>query len=1260
MWAGDTATLPFNWEGGSSSDFIALDGVSATGLGSDYAAANSPYLIKLDGTGDFIIIRTDSQPNVVSIGVKMIGGATTSTITVQESSNGSQYTDVQALSISGSQNSTLTLKTTNSFAATSRYIKLLFTKGSNVGVGPISITKATPAYTVSATSNNNDYGTVSVDGIVITASPKSGYRVKSGNEGYTVTSGTATVAHEGYSNTFTVTPSSDCTVQINFEAIPTYMVTFDEEGGSCDTSSLTESTGGAGVELPTATISAAGWAFVGWATSEISNTTTRPTLYAAGSTYYPTADITLHAVFALEDAINKYAMATSNSDIVDGAKVVITSLGTNKYTLANNNGTLTGISNFTPTDGVITCANTQAIWTLAISNGNVTIANGGKYLKRSSTTVSVDDNSYNWTINESALVDDRFLVKDASTNHYLEHDGSSWTVYNISTPTQNGTTNYYGLTIYVEKPNKYDSNPSALKTPTVAFGSTDPVTLYLDGTTTNTNTATVTGVSKTINYSSSNPSVATVTSAGVVTAVAIGTATITASVDAELGVSTAASDTYTVTVKSTTTLAGIKAITSTSTVVTFTADLTDAVVTYVKGNHAFIQDASGAIYASCGSSLTVGKKINGAVSGSVKAANQIDEITAIDLSEATVTDGVIPSAAVITAATLAANMADYEGKLVSIEDATVTASLTNGSASGGKISDDSKVTEINLYAPDSNIEVLKDAEGTFNGYITLYSGSSIRFNIFEQSQISLTKNAPTAQTLTFASDAIVLDELTSGFDSFTPQTVSGAVGTVTYAISGDAIYSGFSTSDGSFTLNGSCGTATITATAAAKEVTVEGVTTPYTAAEKSYTVTVRPRYFVVFSVNGIETTVRQSTYGATIAVPAPADVDDYTFRGWSTATVSSTNDEPEMEDLGSTLTPEDNDAKYYAVFAKQTVGDDELVTFYSNAGTTGTDATSGVSMGATTNGSNGNSAPGFNLNKTLTMSSINLSGCKSPTSLYFDYIPGKSGGTYTTFVVKQYNSSDTELSTTNVAGTDHTKYMKTDAISLDLSCVKIVITSSGYTSNCFIDNIEIKATRPSISYEDYRTSLPNVEVTIPSSKFLAFCYGQKLDFSDTDVKAYKATVDEGKVVLNKVDVVPANEGVILYCETPDTYTINVTDKSASDVTGNELVGVTTRTQVLWNPSTDVYNYILQSGAFYKANGGYLKANRAYLQTTYNVTTSAPELEIVFAEDEAAGIKTTKFTNDMNDTKAIYNISGQRVAQPTKGLYIINGKKVIVR
>ena len=140
----DYVTLPYSWAGGTKDALLAETGVTASGLGTDYAESNAPYRVKFDTTGDYIQFKTDSRPGVVTIGVKMLGGAATSTITVQESADGETFTDVQELTISGTQNDVLTLSTTTEFAENSRYVRLLFTKGSNVGVGPISIAAYAP------------------------------------------------------------------------------------------------------------------------------------------------------------------------------------------------------------------------------------------------------------------------------------------------------------------------------------------------------------------------------------------------------------------------------------------------------------------------------------------------------------------------------------------------------------------------------------------------------------------------------------------------------------------------------------------------------------------------------------------------------------------------------------------------------------------------------------------------------------------------------------------------------------------------------------------------------------------------------------------------------------------------------------------------------------------------------------------------------------------------------------------------------------
>ena len=90
-------------------------------------------------------------------------------------------------------------------------------------------------------------------------------------------------------------------IVVVYTVAPARTVSFNAYSGTSEESSLTEESGMSGVELPNATpsddCSSHGWAFLGWATSECSATTTTPTFYPAGSTYYPVSNTTLHAVY---------------------------------------------------------------------------------------------------------------------------------------------------------------------------------------------------------------------------------------------------------------------------------------------------------------------------------------------------------------------------------------------------------------------------------------------------------------------------------------------------------------------------------------------------------------------------------------------------------------------------------------------------------------------------------------------------------------------------------------------------------------------------------------------------------------------------------------------------------------------------------------------------------------------------------------------------------------------------------------------------
>lgn len=98
---------------------------------------------------------------------------------------------------------------------------------STIYVKSVSITTSSgTSYTITAQSNNTDYGTVSLSGTTITATPANGYRVSTTSPYTVFPEGSATVSQNG--NQFAVTPTDNTTVTINFEAIPTHSVTLPE------------------------------------------------------------------------------------------------------------------------------------------------------------------------------------------------------------------------------------------------------------------------------------------------------------------------------------------------------------------------------------------------------------------------------------------------------------------------------------------------------------------------------------------------------------------------------------------------------------------------------------------------------------------------------------------------------------------------------------------------------------------------------------------------------------------------------------------------------------------------------------------------------------------------------------------------------------------------------------------------------------------------------------------------------------------------
>ena len=157
------ATLPFSITGsGGSAAYSSTTGLSAYGLGSDYSSGtHGVYITRLDDTGDYVQLFCNAAALSVSFAVKMIGGATSSSMKLTGSADGVTYNDIETFAVTGLQNDIKNFTSSVAINDTYRYFRLTFTKGANVGLGPFSVgSAAAPSITAS------DISDVSVVGVV--------------------------------------------------------------------------------------------------------------------------------------------------------------------------------------------------------------------------------------------------------------------------------------------------------------------------------------------------------------------------------------------------------------------------------------------------------------------------------------------------------------------------------------------------------------------------------------------------------------------------------------------------------------------------------------------------------------------------------------------------------------------------------------------------------------------------------------------------------------------------------------------------------------------------------------------------------------------------------------------------------------------------------------------------------------------------------------------------------------------------------------
>jgi len=320
-----------------------------------------------------------------------------------------------------------------------------------------------------------------------------------------------------------------------------YTVTLNAGTGSCSTTTFTQTSFMQTLTLPACTSPNDEWTFIGWSTKEIDESTTKPTqLYAQGSTYLPTADATLYAVYKQtvegsgpggeyvldydkETKLQSTTLGYGNPvkyTAIDGSQWVVKAYKNVGMQLNKGKDASIKVPDC-PASITSIVVTDKTARTLAFSSSDYTgsTAPAAAATSNSATTATIDLSGKNLTTGYIYTTDGATVITKIVVN--------------------------YGATATVT----YATYPDAgtLATPTITFAS-DKQSILL-GDTNDSFTATVTGSTGAVTYTSSDESVATIgPKTGRVVAKGVGTTTITATVAGVAGVSRSAQATYQLTV----------------------------------------------------------------------------------------------------------------------------------------------------------------------------------------------------------------------------------------------------------------------------------------------------------------------------------------------------------------------------------------------------------------------------------------------------------------------------------------------------------------------------------------------------------------------------------------------------------------------------------------------------------------------------------------------------------------------------------------
>lgn len=174
------------------------------------------------------------------------------------------------------------------------------------------------------------------------------------------------------------------------------------------------------------------------------------------------------------------------------------------------------------------------------------------------------------------------------------------------------------------------------------------------------------------------------------------------------------------------------------------------------------------------------------------------------------------------------------------------------------------------------------------------------------------------------------------------------------------------------------------------------------------------------------------------------------------------------------------------------------------------------------------------------------------------------------------------------------------------------------------------------------------------------------DYGHSTYHIRMSSVDVNGVGNHNYGYVPAYTGVLLKALDSETtpsdfyYAIGEDDDKNYTITNNIMHGVTVNPRNAGAATVDEVIYVMQGGIFKKAMASTvsLPVHKAYAKI--EGMPAGSKVEFSFSDDNTTNAIVTIDAEEKNADNAYYNLNGQRVTNPQRGVFIKGGRKVIIK